>query len=59
MYVCLNVINSSQSECQCDMQLYDMEENTVGNLDILLNLEDHGPYYKVKRKTPSKFTYIA
>ncbi|XP_076236826.1 rha [Calliopsis andreniformis] len=41
-------------ECQCDIPLYDMEQNTVGNLDIMLNLEDHGPYYKVKRKTPSE-----
>ena len=48
------LFHQNKSECQCDVPLYDMDENTVGNLDILLNLEDHGPYYKVKRKTPSE-----
>lgn len=48
-------MNSSQSECQCNVSLYDTEQNTIGDLNIMLNLEDHGPYYKVKRKATSKF----
>lgn len=31
-----------------------MERNIVGNLDVLLSLEDHGPYYRIKRSVQSK-----
>lgn len=51
-------MNLPQSECQCDVPLYDMEQNNIGNLDIMLNLEDNGPYYRIKKKAPSKFFYI-
>ncbi|XP_076620129.1 rha isoform X1 [Colletes latitarsis] len=48
------LFHQNKSECQCDIPLYDMEQNNIGNLDIILNLEDHGPYYRIKKKTPSE-----
>ncbi|PBC34330.1 Centrosomal protein of [Apis cerana cerana] len=44
----------NKPECQYDIPLYDMEHNSIGNLDVLLNLEDHGPYYRIKRIIPNE-----
>ncbi|XP_061927319.1 centrosomal protein of 120 kDa isoform X3 [Apis cerana] len=44
----------NKPECQYDIPLYDMEHNSIGNLDVLLNLEDHGPYYRIKRVIPNE-----
>ncbi|KAG7198473.1 hypothetical protein KM043_005854 [Ampulex compressa] len=42
-----------QNECQCQFEipLYDMKQNKIGDLDIMLYLEDHGPYNKIKKKS--------
>ncbi|XP_015432200.1 PREDICTED: centrosomal protein of 120 kDa-like [Dufourea novaeangliae] len=48
------LICQSKTECQCEIQLYDKEQSIVGNLDIAMNLEDHGPYYRIKKKTPNE-----
>ncbi|XP_076640819.1 rha isoform X1 [Halictus rubicundus] len=48
------LFHQSKFECQCDTPLYDTEQNIVGNLDITMTLEDHGPYYRLKKKTPSE-----
>ncbi|XP_076176047.1 rha isoform X3 [Ptiloglossa arizonensis] len=48
------LFHQNKSECQCDVPLYDMEQNNIGNLDIMLNLEDNGPYYRIKKKAPSE-----
>lgn len=52
------LINIFQVEYQCDIPLYDMEQNSIGSLYVMLNLEDHGPYYKVKGITPSKLLIL-
>ncbi|XP_017766393.1 PREDICTED: LOW QUALITY PROTEIN: centrosomal protein of 120 kDa [Eufriesea mexicana] len=44
----------NKTEYQCDIPLYDMEQNSIGSLYAILNLEDHGPYYRIKRITPSE-----
>ncbi|KAF3429867.1 hypothetical protein E2986_10034 [Frieseomelitta varia] len=44
----------NKSEYQCDVLLYDMERNNIGNLDVVLNLQDYGPYYRIKKTIPSK-----
>ncbi|XP_006569065.1 centrosomal protein of 120 kDa isoform X2 [Apis mellifera] len=44
----------NKPECQYDIPLYDMEHNNIGNLDVILNLEDHGPYYRIKRVVPNE-----
>ncbi|CAL7937004.1 unnamed protein product [Xylocopa violacea] len=41
-------------ENQCNVLLYDMEQNNIGNLDVILNLEDHGSYYRVQKSVPSE-----
>ncbi|XP_053999274.1 centrosomal protein of 120 kDa isoform X2 [Hylaeus anthracinus] len=48
------LFHQNKSECQCNVPLYDMDQNNIGNLDIMLNLEDNGPYYRIKKKTPSE-----
>ncbi|XP_076760519.1 rha isoform X2 [Xylocopa sonorina] len=41
-------------ENQCNVLLYDMEQNNIGNLDVILNLEDHGSYYRVEKSVPNE-----
>ncbi|XP_076281822.1 rha isoform X2 [Lasioglossum baleicum] len=48
------LFHQSKFECQCDTPLYDTEQNIIGNLDIAMTLEDHGPYYRLKKKSPSE-----
>ncbi|KAK9294090.1 hypothetical protein QLX08_011181 [Tetragonisca angustula] len=44
----------NKTEYQCDVLLYDMERNNIGNLDIVLNLQDYGPYYRIKKTIPNE-----
>ncbi|XP_029056561.1 centrosomal protein of 120 kDa-like isoform X1 [Osmia bicornis bicornis] len=59
--VCQSIVDIKQlfsqnkAEHLCDVPLYDMEQKNVGNLDVLLNLEDHGPYYRIKRSVQSEY----
>ncbi|XP_031839725.1 rha isoform X2 [Nomia melanderi] len=48
------LFHQTKSECQCDAPLYDMDQNVIGHLDIMMNLEDHGPYYRMKKQTSSE-----
>lgn len=41
-------------EYQYNIPLYDIEHNNIGNLDVMLNLQDYGPYYRIKKTIPSK-----
>lgn len=46
-------------EYQYNIPLYDIEHNNIGNLDVMLNLQDYGPYYRIKKTIPSKsLTYM-
>ncbi|KOC59380.1 Centrosomal protein of 120 kDa [Habropoda laboriosa] len=44
----------NKAEYQYNIPLYDMEQNNIGSLDIVLSLDDHGPYYRIKRTTLSE-----
>ncbi|KAK1131183.1 hypothetical protein K0M31_017471 [Melipona bicolor] len=44
----------NKAEYQCDVLLYDMERNNIGNLNVVLHLQDYGPYYRIKKTIPSK-----
>ncbi|CAK9825973.1 Centrosomal protein of 120 kDa [Anthophora retusa] len=44
----------NKAEHQYNIPLYDVEQNNIGNLDIMLSLDDHGPYYRIKRTTLSE-----
>ncbi|KOX70862.1 hypothetical protein WN51_03289 [Melipona quadrifasciata] len=44
----------NKAEYQCDVLLYDMEHNNIGNLDVVLHLQDYGPYYRIKKTIPNE-----
>ncbi|XP_078047958.1 protein rha [Augochlora pura] len=48
------LFHQNKFECQCEIPLYDTEQTIVGNLYVTMTLEDHGPYYKLKKKTPNE-----
>ena len=39
-----------QFECQYEAALIDSDQKKIGVLDILVHLEDHGPYYRTNKK---------
>ncbi|XP_060817244.1 centrosomal protein of 120 kDa isoform X3 [Bombus pascuorum] len=53
-------INTKELFCQNKMEyqynipLYDIEHNNIGNLDVMLNLQDYGPYYRIKKAIPNE-----
>ncbi|XP_076394230.1 rha isoform X2 [Megachile rotundata] len=59
--ICQSIVDIKQlfyqnkAEYLCDVPLYDMEQNIVGNLDVLLNLEDCGPYYRIGKNAQSEY----
>lgn len=40
------------------MPLYNSEEIKVGELDVVLNLLDHGPYYRLKQNVSGMYLFI-
>lgn len=40
------------------MPLYNSEEIKVGELDIVVSLLDHGPYYRIKQNVSGMYLFI-
>ncbi|XP_012273788.1 centrosomal protein of 120 kDa [Orussus abietinus] len=45
------LFNTNKLECRYEAPLFDKEKNTIGFIDISMYLEDHGPYYRIKKKS--------
>nr|XP_033341936.1 centrosomal protein of 120 kDa-like isoform X2 [Megalopta genalis]XP_033341937.1 centrosomal protein of 120 kDa-like isoform X2 [Megalopta genalis]XP_033341938.1 centrosomal protein of 120 kDa-like isoform X2 [Megalopta genalis] len=48
------LFHQNKFECHCETPLYDTEQTVVGNLYVAMTLEDHGPYYRLKKKIPNE-----
>ncbi|XP_066597046.1 protein Daple-like isoform X2 [Prorops nasuta] len=46
----VRLFHQSKLECQYEAPLFDANKKHIGKFDIMLHLEDQGPYYKAGRK---------
>ncbi|KAI4504421.1 hypothetical protein M0802_000892 [Mischocyttarus mexicanus] len=43
------LFHQNKWKCEYEMPLYNFEKIKVGELDVVLSLQDHGPYYKMNQ----------
>ncbi|XP_025153501.1 centrosomal protein of 120 kDa isoform X2 [Harpegnathos saltator] len=48
------LFHHDKPECQYKLSLYDTDKNKIGDIDIMLKLENHGPHFLLKQENAGK-----